>query len=111
MLTAALVLALSTAAQASVTFAKDVAPILQRSCQNCHRPDGGAPMSLMTYEEVRPYARALKQRTGLATTQRAVMPPWFIDKTVGIQRFEDDISLSEEEKATIARWVDAGAPL
>ena len=46
-----------------VTFTKDIAPILQRSCQNCHRPDGVAPMSLITYEEVRPWARAIKQRT------------------------------------------------
>jgi hypothetical protein len=97
------------AAQAgpAVTFAKDIAPILQRSCQSCHRPPpgGGAPMSLLTYEEVRPWARAIKQRTA----QRE-MPPWFIEKNVGIQEFKDDISLSDQEIALIGRWVDAGSP-
>jgi hypothetical protein len=66
-------------------------------------------MPLTTYEEVRPYAKAIKQRTGLRDRQ-GVMPPWFIERNIGIQRFNDDISLSEEEIATIARWVDSGAP-
>src|SRR5262245_50994217 len=59
-----------------VTFSKDVAPILQRSCQQCHRPDSIAPMALLTYEQARPYARAIKQRTQLAyvTGMRGVMP-------------------------------------
>jgi len=57
-----------------VTFSKDIAPILQRSCQNCHRPDGVAPMALVTYEDVRPWARAIKQRTGLGP-RAGVMPP------------------------------------
>jgi mono/diheme cytochrome c family protein len=92
-----------------VTFAKDIAPILQRSCQNCHRPGSVAPMSLIGYEEVRPWARSIKLRTGLGTTKMGVMPPWFIDKTVGIQAYEDDPSLSEKEIATIAEWVDGGA--
>jgi hypothetical protein len=102
----------SAAAQgtpAEVTFTKDIAPILQRSCQGCHRPDSLAPMSLITYEEARPFARAMKQRTGLRNKQ-GVMPPWFIEKTIGIQHFKDDISLSDEEIATIARWADSGAP-
>ena len=95
-----------TAVQRPVTFTKDIAPILQRSCQNCHRPNGGlAPMSLTTYDEVRPWARAIKLRTA-----KREMPPWFIEKNVGIQQFKDDISLSDEEIATIAAWVDAGAP-
>ena len=55
---------------ADVTFTKHIAPILQRSCQNCHRPDGVAPMSLVTYEEVRPWARAIKQRTGIGPQRR-----------------------------------------
>src|SRR5262249_12039389 len=94
-------------AQGTVTFTKDIAPILQRSCQNCHRPNGGlAPMALTTYEEVRPWARAIKQRT---LTRE--MPPWFIEKNIGIQRFKDDPSLSDEEIAKIAEWVDSGAPL
>jgi hypothetical protein len=89
-----------------VTFAKDVAPILQRSCQNCHRPGNIGPMSLLTYQEVRPWARAIKQQI----VQRN-MPPWYIDRAVGIQSFKNDPSLSDQEIATISRWVDAGAPL
>jgi hypothetical protein len=87
------------------TFTKDVAPILQRSCQSCHRPGSLAPMSLITYDDVRPWARAIKLKTSLRE-----MPPWFIEKNVGIQRFKDDPSLSDEEIATIASWVDSGAP-
>ena len=91
------------------TFSKDVAPILQRSCQKCHRPQALAPMSLISYEEVRPWARAIKYRTGLRD-KPGVMPPWYIEKNVGIQRFKDDWSLSDDEIATIARWADNGAP-
>ena len=58
-------------AEAAVTFTKDVAPILQRSCENCHRPDGVAPMSLVTYEDARPWARAIKQRTGIGPKAEA----------------------------------------
>jgi len=94
---------------ASVTFSKHIAPILQRSCQQCHNPDGGAPMSLTTYEEVRPYARAIKQRTGLGP-RAGVMPPWFVEKNIGIQRYKGDPSLSDDEIATIAKWADSGAP-
>src|SRR5688572_11186952 len=96
-----------------VTFTKDIAPLLQRSCQRCHRPDSVAPMSLITYEQARPYARAMKQRTALARTPsgRGAMPPWFLDKTIGIQKFKDDISLSDAEIATFAAWADNGAPL
>jgi hypothetical protein len=98
----------ASAQTGEVTFTKDIAPILQRSCQNCHRPDSIAPMSLVTYEEVRPFARAIKQRTALRH-RRGAMPPWFIEKEIGIQRFKDDISLTDAEIAKIARWVDAGA--
>jgi mono/diheme cytochrome c family protein len=98
-----------TPAKAPVTFAKDIAPILQRSCQQCHRPDSVAPMSLLTYEEVRPYARAIKQRTALRS-KPGVMPPWYIEKNVGIQKYRDDISLSDEEIEKIAAWADNGAP-
>ena len=101
------------AAQASgtdeVTFSKDIAPILQRSCQKCHRPDSLAPMSLIDYEEVRPWARAMKFKTGLRD-KPGVMPPWFLEKDIGIQGFKDDPSLSDEEVAKIAAWADAGAP-
>jgi hypothetical protein len=92
-----------------VTFTKDIAPILQRSCQHCHNSEGVAPMSLTTYEEVRPWARAMKTRTGLGT-QRGAMPPWFVEKNIGIQRFKEDPSLSAEEIAKIAKWSDSGAP-
>jgi mono/diheme cytochrome c family protein len=93
----------------AVTFTKDIAPILQRSCQQCHRPGSVAPMPLLTYEEARPYARAMKARTALRD-RRGAMPPWFIEKNVGIQQFKDDFSLREEEIATIAAWADNGAP-
>ena len=92
-----------------VTFTKDIAPILQRSCQQCHRADGVAPMSLITYEDVRPWARSIKTKTGLRT-QKGAMPPWFVEKNIGIQKFKNDLSLSDEEIARIARWVDSGAP-
>src|SRR5437667_8676554 len=71
-----------------LTFTKDIAPILQRSCQHCHRPGAIAPMSLITYQEVRPWAAAIKRKTSLRE-----MPPWFIDKNIGIQRFKADPSL------------------
>ena len=92
-----------------VTFTKDIAPILQRSCQACHRPNSLAPMSLVTYEDARPFARAIKQRTGLRGKQ-GTMPPWFIEKNIGVQGFKEDISLSEAEIAAIGRWSDNGAP-
>ena len=92
-----------------VTFTKDIAPILQRSCQNCHRPDGVAPMSLVTYEEVRPWARAIKTRTGIGP-KAGVMPPWYVEKNIGIQKFKNDPSLSEPEIQKIAKWADSGAP-
>ena len=92
-----------------VTFSRDIAPILQRSCQKCHRPDALAPMSLLSYAEVRPWARAIKNRTGLRD-KPGVMPPWFIEKDVGIQSFKDDPSLSDGEIRLIAKWVDNGAP-
>ena len=91
------------------TYTKDIAPILQRSCQNCHRSDGVAPMALTTYEEVRPWARAIKQRTGIGP-RAGVMPPWYIEKNIGIQEFKNDPSLSAEEIAEIANWADSGAP-
>ena len=89
----------------AVTFWQDVSPILQRKCQRCHRPDAPGPMSLMTYEQVRPFARAIHLKTS-----RREMPPWYIEKGVGIQKFVEDASLSETELATIARWVESGAP-
>src|SRR5262245_22957529 len=98
-----------TAATSEVTFTKDIAPILQRSCQNCHRPGQVAPMSLLTYEEARPWARAMKQRTAIRDKAGA-MPPWYIEKNIGIQHYKNDPSLSDEEVAKIAKWADSGAP-
>ena len=92
-------------APGQVTFTKDVAPIFQKACQNCHRPGSIAPMSLLTYEDARPWARSIKDRV-----ERRSMPPWHVDRTVGIRKFKDDISLSDKEIATIASWIDAGAP-
>ncbi|MBV8841517.1 MAG: cytochrome c [Bryobacterales bacterium] len=89
----------------TITFSKDVAPILQEKCQVCHREGSMAPMSLMTYEQTRPWAKAIRQR--VITRQ---MPPWHLDKTVGVQKFKNDISLSDDQIATIVQWVDAGAP-
>lgn len=105
-LAAPLAAAAQSGQTAPVTFAKDVAPILQRSCQSCHRPGEIAPMSLVTYQDVRPWARAIKTR--VASRE---MPPFHVDRTIGIQQFKDDPSLSDAEIATIVRWVDSGAPL
>ena len=87
------------------TFTRDIAPIFQEKCEACHRTDSIAPMSLVTYEESRPWARSIKARV-----EQRQMPPWHIDKTVGIQDFKNDRSLSEDQIATISRWVDQGAP-
>jgi hypothetical protein len=88
-----------------VTFTKDIAPIFQRSCQDCHRPGSIAPMSLLTFDDARPWARSIK-----AKVVSREMPPWTIDKTVGIQSFKHDRSLSNADIAKIAAWVDEGAP-
>ena len=80
----------SASAQSAVapTFSKDVAPILQNKCQECHQPNSLAPMSLITFAEARPWARSIKQR--VSTRQ---MPPWHIDPSVGVQKFKNDMSL------------------
>ena len=101
--------AASAAVPDEVTYSKDIAPILQRSCENCHRPNGAGAMSLTTYEEVRPWARAIKQRTGIGP-HAGVMPPWYMEKNIGIQRYKDDPSLSAVEVAMVAKWADTGAP-
>ncbi len=91
-------------AQQQVTYTKDVAPIFQEKCEVCHRPDSIAPMSLRTYEEARPWARAIRSR--VETRQ---MPPWHIDRTIGIQKFKNDRSLSDAQLATVLAWIDQGA--
>ena len=88
------------------TFAQDVAPIFQQKCQACHQPNSIAPMSLLTYGDARPWARAIKQKV----TARE-MPPWHVDQNVGIRKFKNDRSLSSEQVETIVAWVDGGAPL
>jgi mono/diheme cytochrome c family protein len=92
--------------EAPVTFAKDVAPIMQRSCQQCHQPGSIGPMSFRTYDEVRPWARSIKQRV-----VSGEMPPYHYDRGVGIQKLQGDKRLTDAEIRTIARWVDSGAPL
>ena len=88
---------------AGPTFSKDVAPILYKSCVECHRPTAMAPMSLLTFEDARPWARAIKQK--VATRQ---MPPWGADPAVAT--YANDVSLKQAEIDTIAAWVDGGAP-
>ncbi len=87
------------------TFTKDIAPIFQEKCEACHRPDSMAPMSLMSFAESRPWAKSIKARVS-----DRQMPPWQIDRTVGIQKFKNDRSLTDDQVELITRWVDAGAP-
>lgn len=92
-----------------VTFHKDIEPILQRSCQNCHRVGGVAPMPLVTYEQVAPFAGLIEYKTGLRDRAGA-MPPWYMEKDIGIQDYKNDPSLSDEELAKISTWARTGAP-
>lgn len=83
-----LTLAVAGAAQAAdapkpLTFSKDIAPIFQAKCQNCHHAGAGAPMPLVTYEDARPWARSIRTRV-----QNREMPPWHLDKTVGIRKYK-----------------------
>ena len=91
------------AADGPVTFHKDVEPILQRNCQTCHRPGQVAPMPFLTYQNVRPWAKAMK-----AATLARKMPPWFADPQHG--PYLNDRSLKQNDIDTIAKWADAGAP-
>jgi mono/diheme cytochrome c family protein len=86
-----------------VTFAKNVAPILQQKCQVCHQPGSIAPMSLISYDDAKEYADQIR-----ANVTSRVMPPWHLDKTTGIHDFKNDRSLSDEQIATIVRWMDGG---
>src|SRR5690242_4624373 len=89
-------------AAGGVTFNKDVLPILQRNCQSCHRPGNIAPMSLLTYESARPWAKSMK-----AAVMSRKMPPWFADPQYG--HFSNDRSMRQEDIDTIVQWVDGGA--
>jgi hypothetical protein len=93
-------------AEDDVTYTKQIAPLLQRKCQVCHQPGSIAPMSLLTYDDAKQYLDIIKERV-----QAREMPPWHIDKTIGIQEFKNDRSLTEAEIAMIVHWIDAGAPL
>src|SRR5262252_3073333 len=88
---------------APLTFSRDVAPILYKSCVNCHRAGEVAPMALLTYEDVRPWARSIRRK--VASRE---MPPWGADRRYGT--FVDDLSLTDAEIAIIEQWVDGGAP-
>ena len=90
-------------ADAEVTFAKDVAPILYEKCAECHRPGEIASMSLLTYKDARPWARSIKDKVA-----NRVMPPWLADPAYG--HFSNDRRLSQKQIDTIVAWVDAGAP-
>src|SRR5436309_352466 len=92
----------SAGPQAEVTFTKDVVPIFYQHCAECHRPTMFAPMSLMTYESARPWAKSIKQK--VVSRQ---MPPWGADPAYGT--FKNDPHLSQNEIDTIVAWVDAGA--
>ena len=93
-------------ARGEVTYAADVAPIIQQNCVSCHHPGTSAPMALESYADVRRWANRIKD----AVETRMMPPGWYIDRTVGVQAFKNDPSLSEEDIQTIAQWVDAGAP-
>ncbi|MDB3993484.1 cytochrome c [Gammaproteobacteria bacterium] len=93
----------------NITFHKDIEPILQRSCQNCHREGGVGPMPLVTYDQVAPYAGLIEYKTGLRDRAGA-MPPWYMEKDIGIQNYKNDPSLSDEEIAAISNWARSGTP-
>src|SRR3954469_13504272 len=88
---------------AAPTFSRDVAPILYRNCVSCHRPGEIAPMSLITYSQVRPYARSIRERIELGT-----MPPWHAEAAPGT--FVNERLLSAAEKQILSRWANNGAP-
>jgi len=92
----------SASGPAPVTFTKDVAPIFYGKCAACHRPGEIAPMSLLTYKDARPWARAIKEKV-----VNRDMPPWHADPQHGA--FKNDRRLSDKEIATISAWVDGGA--
>jgi hypothetical protein len=94
--------AFAAPAPTQVTFYKDVLPVLEKNCQGCHRPGEPGPMSFMTYDSTRPWAKAIK--TAVATKK---MPPWFADPHYG--KFANDRSLSDGDIKTLVSWVDGGA--
>ena len=93
---------LASSATGPITFHKNIEPLLQAHCQACHRQGEIGPMPLLTYQDARPWAKAIKQ----AVLMRK-MPPWFADSN--IQHYRNDSSLSSAEIETFTSWVDAGA--
>lgn len=92
----------NNAPKGEITFAKNVAPIFQRRCEECHRAGGLAPMALVKYEEARPWARAIREKVANRT-----MPPFHASGAIG--RYQGDPRLTDEEIATVTKWVDSGA--
>ncbi len=88
---------------AAPTYTKDVAPIVQKNCQTCHRAGEAAPFPLLTYEEARPWASSIK-----LVVQQKIMPPWFADPAYG--HFSNDRALTAKEISTLVAWANAGAP-
>jgi len=88
---------------AAPTFTKDVAPILQKNCQTCHRPGEAAPFPLLSYEQARPWASSIK-----LVVQQKIMPPWYADPAYG--HFANDRALTAKEISTLVAWANAGAP-
>ena len=88
--------AAQTPPSSDVTFSRDIVPILQRSCENCHRPDGAGPMSLITYQEVRRYGARIRERTAIRD-RMGTMPPWYVEKDIGIQHYKNDPSPYDED--------------
>ena len=93
----------------AVTFTKDIAPILARSCVQCHRAGGAGPMAFTNYQEVRRYAPRIRNKTAIRDRMGA-MPPWYVEKDIGIQHYKQDPSLTDEELAKIQAWANNGAP-
>ncbi len=89
-------------ARASLTFTKDIAPIFYKNCVGCHRSGEIAPMSLMTYKEVRPWAKAIREKVA-----NREMPPWHLDSQYG--KWENDRRLTQKEVDAVVAWIDGGA--
>ena len=96
----------SSADVEDVTYAADIADIIQNNCTVCHRPGGIGPMDLVTYEDARRYARRIREQVA-----NKLMPPYYYDDDIGIQELDHDWRLSEEDIATVVAWVDQGSPL
>src|SRR5580704_17537189 len=93
----------ASAAEPAPTFSKDVAPLIYKNCASCHRPGDIAPMSLLTYEQARPWAKSIREKVSLGQ-----MPPWHAAQPVGT--FSNDRRLTDTDKDTLIRWAAAGAP-